>query len=330
MQGENQNINETCRNPSLSVVIPVFNSEESLPDLCERLQAVLRQNASHYEMIFVNDGSTDSSWDVICQLRKKYKFLIGINLLRNYGQHNAILCGFQYSNGDYVVTMDDDLQNPPEEIIKLINLASDNYDVVFGKFLEKKHNFIRRMGSKLIGYINTKIFNKPKHLILSNFRIIRRDVIKRILNYKTAFPYIPGLILMFSHRPGNVVVEHCSRKIGKSNYNFLKILNLVSVLLFCYSSYPMTLLCITGSVISLMSFLFGVAYIIKNIVFSVSVPGWTSVIVLMSFFGGYIIFMLGIIGAYLSRIMNQVSSNKPYHTFEVIRSEEKVESEVGC
>ncbi len=323
MQEANKKNNELLPIPDVSIIIPVYNSEKSLQDLCKRLEIVLHQNTSHYEIILINDGSTDSSWNVICQLGKLYKSVVGINLVRNYGQHNAILCGFEYAKGDYLITMDDDLQNPPEEITKLINKAKEGYDVVFGKFIEKKHSFIRRIGSKVIGYINTKVFSKPKHITLTNFRIIRRDVINRILDYKIAFPYIPGLVLMFSHKTGNVVVEHCSREIGKSNYNFLRILKLVSVLLFCYSSFPMKFLGITGSTISIISFLLGIAYIIKNIAFSVAVPGWTSVVVLMSFFCGYIIFMLSIIGEYLSRIMNQVSSNKCYYTYEVIRNEEK-------
>jgi len=301
----------------ISIIIPVFNSENIVKNTVEQSIYELKSQKLNFEIILINDGSKDNSWRTIKKLTQKYPEIISINLLKNYGQHTAIYCGIEQSKGNYLVTLDDDLQNPPKEIIKLINKITDGYDVVFGTFPEKKHSFLRKIGTLLINYLNKKIFNKPKSIKLTNFRIFTREVAERIKNYNTLYPYIPGLLLMFSSSIANVETLHEERKIGKSNYTIIKIIKLVSRLLFNYSSYPLKVLSSLGIIISILSFSSGIAFIVNKIYFKNIVPGWTTIVVIISFFNGFLIFMLGILGEYVSRILNQVSFKKSYQINEI-------------
>ncbi len=301
-----------------SVVIPVYNSEKIVKDTVTRTISFFEKCTFNYEIILVNDGSTDNSFKVIREMAICNKNIIAINLLKNYGQHTANFCGFQKITGDFLITMDDDLQNPPEEIKKLIDAVMEGYDVVFGVFQEKKHVAYRRIGSKVISFVNRMIFNKPKELILSNFRIIRRDVVDRICKYRTSYPYIPGLIIMFSSEPGNVLVRHDERIDGKSGYTFTKLIDLVMRILFNYSSFPLRIVATGGIVISLISFTLGFFYLLKFFFDKSDVPGWTTVVVLTSFFNGSCLLILAMLGEYLVRLVKQTSSSVPYYIKESV------------
>jgi polyisoprenyl-phosphate glycosyltransferase len=304
-----------------SVIVPVYNSEKVIETTVEQIANFFVNRNLRYEIILVNDGSRDRSWMKLTTLARSNKSIVAINLLQNYGQHSAIFCGIRQSKGDYVITMDDDLQNPPEEIIHLINKIHEGHDAVFAKFKAKKHPLMRKLGSNIIGYLNEKIFNKPKELTLTNFRIFTREVALRIQDYRTLYPYIPGLVLMFSNNATNVSTEHHERKIGKSNYTWITIATLVGRLLFNYSSYPLKILSTVGFVISLLSFSAGMFYLIKAWLVGSNVLGFTTIVVILSFLNGFIIIMLGVIGEYLSRMMNQLSTNASYHIKEIISNE---------
>ena len=302
-----------------SIIIPVYNSAriiEKTVNLC--IEEMIKNNLK-FEILLINDGSTDGSWEIIQKLAKENEEVNSVDLLKNYGQHTAVFCGIQRANGDYLITLDDDLQNPPEEIMKLIYKIQEGYDLIFAKFKSKKHSSYRKLGTKLINYLNTKIFNKPKDVVLTNFRIFNKDVAVRVSSYNTFYPYIPGLLLMFASVIGNVETDHHARKIGSSNYSMMKILKLVSRLLFNYSSYPLKILTGVGFVIALFSFLGGIYFILKGIFVGSSVPGWTTTIVLLSFFNGFLIIMLGILGEYVSRILNQLSVQKAYQIRDIVK-----------
>jgi len=304
----------------LSIVIPVYNSETIVfKTVMEILKETKKENLD-IEILLINDGSPDNSWSVIRSLAKEIKQVKAINLIKNFGQHNAVLCGFENATCDYIITMDDDLQNPASEIIHLVNKMKEDkdYDLVFGKFREKKHVWYRKLGTKLIGYLNEKIFNKPKNITLTNFRIIKRDVIKRVIKHNTAYPYIPGLLLMYSTNIANVIVEHHDRLEGKSNYTFKKIFSLMSNLLINYSSYPLKVLSTIGLIVSSISFFIGLFFLISGLIGGVKVAGWTTLVVLVSFLGGFIIVLLGLIGEYLSRILDQISNQKSYYVKEIV------------
>jgi len=303
-----------------SIVIPVYKSENIITKTITETISEMHKNNLYFEIVLVNDGSPDNSWNIIKKLAEQYKEVKAINLIKNFGQHNAIMCGFEYANGDYIITMDDDLQNPPSEIIHLVQkVTQDNsLDLVFGQFRSKKHSSYRRIGTKIIGYLNEKIFHKPKDIILTNFRIIKKEVIERVLNHNTSYPYIPGLLLLYSTNIANVLVEHHPRAIGQSNYSLKKILSLVSNLMINYSSYPLKVLSIIGFIISSISFFIGAFFLISGLLGGVKVAGWTTLVVLVSFLGGFIIILLGLIGEYLSRILEQISNKKSYYVKEVI------------
>ncbi len=309
---------KSCR---CSVVIPVFKSADFLAQTVARTVEFFEGQALSYELILVNDGSPDRSWDVIRELSEANPNIIGVDLLKNYGQHSAIFCGFSHASGDYIVTMDDDLQNPPGEIIHLLAEIEKGHDLVFGRFREKKHGFVRRLGTVLINWINEKVFDKPRDIVLSNFRIARKSVIDRVLEFKTPFPYIPGLLLLCSSRISNVLVEHQSRIEGKSNYNIKRILALMGRLLFNYSAFPLKFICGIGFVASLISFLIGVFFLLKWFLTGVSVKGWTTLVVLTSFFFALVIMTLGVVGEYLVRLINQQSSSRCVFEREIINNE---------
>jgi polyisoprenyl-phosphate glycosyltransferase len=302
-----------------SVVIPVFNSQGVVGATIDRTVAFFREAALDFEIILINDGSPDMSWGIIQQKAREHPEVVAIDLLHNYGQHVANLCGFSQAAGDYVITMDDDLQNPPEEIRKLIDKAAEGYDLVIGRFREKKHSLVRRIGSRVVGFINRKVFNAPKGLILSNFRIIRKDVVQRVCAYKTGYPYIPGLVVMFASRCANVLVAHNRREVGQSNYNIWRIAKLVSEILFNYSSYPLRLVAGIGLITALVSFTLSMFYLGVAIFAGTRVPGWTTVVVLLSFFNGMTLFVLGMVGEYLVRLINQASRTDTYHIKEIVR-----------
>jgi len=305
--------------PLYSVIIPVYNSEPLVEKTVRSTIEFFRSNQIRYEIVLINDHSSDGSWQKISDLAREEDNVIAINLLRNYGQHSAVFCGIKNSSGDFLITMDDDLQNPPEEIIHLINQINDGYDAVFAKFHQKRHGLTRRLGSKIVGYLNYKIFSKPKGLTLSNFRIFTRKVADRMVGYNTFYPYIPGLILMFSSNMANVDTDHKPREIGESNYSLFAIIKLVARLLFNYSSFPLKILTTIGFIISLSSFAGGAFYVVKAMIFGTSVQGWPTLVVLLSFLNGFIIIMLGVIGEYLTRIMNQLSVEDAYQVKEIVK-----------
>ena len=298
--------------PEYSVVVPVYNSEASLGELCQRISNVFSEIEEFYEIILVDDSSEDNSWQIMKELKKNDKNIKIIQLMRNFGQHNAIICGFYHVTGKYVITMDDDLQNPPEEIPKLINKIKEGYDVVIGAQKVKKDSIFKKIGSFFIRYLNTKIFNKPKNLKLSSFRIMTRAVVDEIKILKTPYPYISGMMLSLTRNLTNVTVKHDHRKYGSSTYNITKLVKLAFNLIINYSSLPLKLMTFIGIFVSAGSFCIGLYFILKKLIVGIPVPGWTSVVCLLSLFNGLLLIILSIMGEYLARIINEVSNKQQF------------------
>jgi len=302
-----------------SVVIPVYNSSSMVAETIRRTAAVFAGEGLTYEIILVNDGSTDKSWDVLKDEAQRNPHVVAVNLVKNYGQHPAVFCGLSHSCGDYVITLDDDLQNPPEEMVRLLEKGREGYDLVCGKFRAKRHEAYRRLGSKLIALVNEKIFRKPRDFSLTNFRVMERKLVDRICAYRTAFPYVNGLAVMLSGRMANVLVEHHERRDGKSGYSLGRILKLVLTILFNYSAYPLRLVCAIGLCVSSASFVLGVYFLLKGLFLHSSVPGWTSIVTLLAFFNGFSTLMLGMLGEYTIRILNSSADQRSYHVREICR-----------
>ena len=297
----------------ISIIIPVYNSGNLTSKLIERIEKVFETIDYDFEVIFIDDGSKDDSWLNIQKLTKINKNFKGLKFLKNYGQHNAVLCGLRHATGDYCITLDDDLQNPPEEIPKFLKEAEENNnDLIFGKFIKKKSTFVRIVGSKFVGYCVKKIFSPHKNVVASNYRLIRKDVVNRIIEYKIGFPYINGLALNFSKNPSNILVEHHSRVDGKSTYTLSKILKLLSVILFNYSSLPLRLVTIVGMIFALIGFSMGVYFLIDKIINQGVYSGWASIFIILCFFSGINLLILGILGEYIIKITNQTKNLKQY------------------
>jgi glycosyltransferase involved in cell wall biosynthesis len=299
-----------------SIVIPVYNSAGVVGTTVDKVVEVFEEAGFKYELILVNDGSHDDSWSVISQRARANPRIVALNLLRNYGQHHANLAGMREATGDYVITMDDDLQNPPDQALVLIEGAMTGRDAVFGQFERKQAAGHRRLGSKAIGMINRRIFGQPEDLVVSNFRILRRDVVARICASRTAYPYITGQALLYSRNRSNVLVRHEPRSVGKSNYNTLRIASVMMTILFSYSSFPLRLAALIGFVISACSFIYGTIYLLHGIFGHTHVQGWTTLAVLLSLFNGFVIAMLSMLGEYVVRTLNAVSSQDAYHVIE--------------
>jgi glycosyltransferase involved in cell wall biosynthesis len=302
-----------------SVVIPVYNSEQLVGQTVDRVVEVFEQAGLRYELILVNDGSPDGSWQVIADRAGRKPHVVALNLLKNYGQHHANLAGMREATGDYIITMDDDLQNPPDQVLVLIDAAMNGHDVVFGKFDRKQAAGYRRIGSRLINMVNRRIFGQPPDLAVSNFRILRRDVVDRICSSRTAHPYITGQALLYSSDRANVSVRHEPRSIGKSNYNLIRILTLVFTIMFSYSSYPLRAAALGGFALSALSFLLGGVYLLRALFADTRVEGWTTLVVLVSAFSGFIIALLSMVGEYVVRTLNTVGSDDSYHIVEKVR-----------
>lgn len=302
---ENRRYEQTGK---ISVVIPVYGSRESLEMLVTRLMRVLGNMDCPYELILVDDCSPDDSWEVLKRLKDRHgKRLKIARLLVNSGQHNAILCGLSLADGDMVVTMDDDLQNPPEEIPRLIRALEEGYDLAIGAYDAKRHSALRNFNGGMIDRIQRHIFNLPGNFQLTSFRAAKRSVVDNVNRMSGAYPYITSMFLANAAMSCNVPVKHEKRKFGTSNYNFKKNVTLAANLLFSYSSYPLMFV----GLLCLAAFLFsaglGCWTFWQVLRYGVSVPGWASIVVILSFFNALILLGMVVFGVYLMRLYQQTT-----------------------
>lgn len=304
--------------PRYSIVIPVYNSGDIVGRTVDRTVAFVVGAGWDYELILVCDGSRDNSWDVISQKARSNPRVQAVNLLRNYGQHTAVLCGLNRSSGQYVLTLDDDLQNPPEELATLVRKAEEGHDVVFGRFREKRHPLHRRLGARFIQSINRRVFHTPPDIVPTNFRCLRRDAVERICDYRTAFPYITGLAILCAASPANVSVAHEERASGKSTYNHARLLKLALRILLSYSTYPLRVVILGGLLISGVSLTLALFYFIRAVSIGTTVPGWATTVILVSASNGVVLLTLSMLGEYLMRILSQISQGQYYQIKEVI------------
>ncbi len=314
----------TRDNIEISVVVPVYNSYATLPDLFRRLEKVLHElTGNRYEIIFVNDGSRDESWELLTNISLQNEKTIAINLTRNFGQHNAIMCGFSKASGKFIVTIDDDLQIPPEEIAALYQEIQKGHDIVYGLYKNKRHSVFRNLGSEFVQFVYMKTFDTD--IRLTAFRIIRREIIVNILSYEKSFTFIDGLISWYTSKIGKVYVEHYERKIGKSGYSLKRLIVLSLNMLTNFSIAPVQIASLIGIIFSLTGFLFAIFFFLKKIFFGVPVSGFTSLIVAVTIFAGVQLLTLGILGEYISRIHINVNKRPQYAIREIVTLKRKIE-----
>ena len=297
-----------------SVIVPVYNSEETLVELFNRLSVVFNELGSTYEIIFVEDGGVDHSWEIITKLKNDFpKQIVAIKLNKNFGQHNATMCGFTFAKGEKIITIDDDLQNPPEEIKKLVKTYEENNsDITYGIYTNKQHDFARNVMSKSVKK-SSKVFMKGTGKG-SSFRIINHKIIRRLLEHNITFIFIDEVLQWYTNRISFVAVEHKKRQFSKSGYSSRKLFMLASDLTYYYTNIPLKLMVYGGMIISFFSFLLALKFIVQKLFYDVPL-GYTSVIVAVLFSTSIIVFSLGVIGGYLSRIQ-LVQNKKPQFHIE--------------
>lgn len=295
----------------ISIIIPVYNSEKTINNVIERIQLTLL-NKIKYEIILVNDGSGDNSLSICRALREKYKSIILLNLSKNFGQHAAIFAGLNYAKGDYIVFLDDDLQTSPEEINKLIVKLEEGYDVVYANYRSKKHSKFQILGSKINNIMANVILNKPRKLQITSYFIIKRFIANEILKYTGPYPYLGGLILRSTNNIGILYIDHKEREFGKTNYNFIKLFRLWLNGYTNFSIKPLRVSFVFGVVISIISFVLAVFFIIKKIIDPDIFIGWTSIIVALFFLSGLQLIIIGFIGEYVGRIFLSLNKQPQY------------------
>ncbi len=309
------------RAPHISVVIPVYGCAECLPELYKELSATLSKITEDFEIIMVNDGSPDNSWEIIKRLAREDSRLRGINLSRNFGQHHAITAGLDYAWGEWVVVMDCDLQDQPKEIIKFYETAKQGYDMVVGLRTRRQDNLIRRLASrlfyKIFGYLtDTKIDHR-----IGNFGIYSRKVIESIKLLREQNRSFVLSALWVGFRRKEIEIEHGSRLYGKSSYNFRRMFRLAFDSMVAHSNKPLSLIVRLGFTLSILSLIYAGWLVIRYLLWGVSVIGWTSLMVSIYFTAGLIIGTLGIVGLYLGKVFNEVKGRPLYivesTTFEV-------------
>jgi len=294
----------------ISVVIPVYRSRESLPILLDRLESQLRLLGRSYEVVLVDDCSPDDTWTVLKKLKEDRPWLKIAHLLRNSGQHNAILCGFTIADGKIIVTMDDDLQNPPEELHKLISAIDQGYDLAIAAYNSKKHGGLRNLGGKLVDSVQRRIFGLPHSFQLTSFRAARRLIVENVVHMGGSYPYVTSMLLSHTSKYINVPVRHDQRRFGKSNYTLKSSVLLMLNLLLNYSSYPLYF--VAG--LCFLAFTFAAALglwvLWRAAVYGAFVEGWASTIIVVSLLNALILLALVIQGLYLSRLHQQVSRSR--------------------
>lgn len=294
----------------ISVIIPVYNSESCLQELYEKILDALKSVS--FEIIFVNDGSSDKSWNKLISISENDIRVKAINFSKNFGQNNAILAGMKNCSGDFAVILDDDLQHDPKDIISLVNECEKGFDVCFALFDNLKQKGWKNAGSNFNGKVAEWFINKPKEIYLSPFKAVRRNVIDRISQYKGSYPYIDVMILQSTSSLTQIKVQHHNRFEGKGNFTFRKSLVVFFSHLFSYSVFPLKMLTWIGVLSAVLSFGLGIYYLIEYLINGYHVEGWITLTLLLLFFGGLILFALGIIGNYISRIYQSGNFPEPF------------------
>ena len=295
----------------LSIVVPVFNSAEALPLLVEQLLPVLQGIGGDFELILVNDGSGDRSWDVVAELAAGHQWIRGINLMRNYGQHNAVLCGAREARFATIVTMDDDLQHPPEEIPKLLAVLDEGYDVVYGIPAELPHSVVRNLLSRVTKRAMSKAMSVDSIRDISAFRAFRTDLRRAFASYQSPQLLFDVLLSWGTSRFGSVTVRHDPRTIGRSNYTFGKLLNQALLILTGFTTAPLRLASLIGFAFTLLG-VFVLIYVLAVFLVRDVLPGFAFLASMIAIFSGAQLFSVGIIGEYLARMFARTIERPTY------------------
>lgn len=323
-----------------SIVIPCYKSSATI----EKVVSMTREELTKYiadrftpkdkrrkmpdyslQFVLVNDGSPDGGMtaEVINKMGRECDDVIAIDLAKNGGQHNAIMCGLNFAEGEYIIMMDDDMQTHPSQITKLIDaIEGGTYDVVYAKYPEKKHSLYRRLGSDFNSFCEKVLIGKPKDISMPSFYIMKKYVRDAMIEYRNPFTYLDGLVLRTTTNIGNVDVEHFEREVGQSGYTFKKLVrHWFDIVGFTVA--PLKLALSVGFAVSAASLIAAIVIFVQKIAFGVSVSGWASMMVVMCFLFGVVLMFMGFIGEYVGRIFMSANNHPQYVIRSVTRKEKQ-------
>lgn len=294
-------MNDLANRPTLSIVVPLYNSASEVPRLVEEICRL--QVAGGLELILVNDGSEDNTAEVCRRLiGTRPERITFVDLSRNFGEHNAVMAGLRQASGAYVINLDDDMQNPPSEALKLLAHAQlHGFDVVYSRFRKKRHSLWRNLGSWMTNRVGDFLLNKPRGLYLSSFRCMSAFAVREITQYVGPFPYIDGLLFQVTAKVGSIEVEHAARLSGQSGYTFRRLVRLWLNMFVNFSVMPLRASTVFGLLMSIFGFVFTLLVIIENL--TVGTPlGWSSLMSVLLVFSGTQLLVIGVMGEYLGRL----------------------------
>jgi len=300
------------QSPHISIVSPVYGCKTCLIELYSRLKQTLEKITPDFEIILVNDASPDGSWETIVELAQKDQRVKGINLSRNFGQHYAITAGLNYTQGEWVVVMDCDLQDQPEEILKLYNKALEGFDLVYARRIMRKDSFAKRISSKIFHALYSYLIGMKTDSAIGNFGIYNKNVVHEYNKMKETARSFTSLVQYIGFKVSTTDVQHSERFVGKTSYSLSRLYHLTLDVILSGSTKPLKLTVKLGFTISLMSILLSLYNILAYLTGVVRVPGFTSTIFSIWFVGGMLMFVLGIMGLYIGKIFEQVKERPLY------------------
>lgn len=311
--------------PQLSVVIPTFGGRHILPALVDRLRDALQGQS--FEIILVHDGGPDGSWPTISELARADRRVRGINLRKNFGQHNAIMAGLAHARGEAIVTMDDDLQHSPKDIGALLRKLNEGYDVCYGTFKSRKHAAWKVVGSRINDYLATVLLGKPRGLYLSPFKCFSRAIRDELIKYDGPSVYVDGLIFAVTDNIASVEVEHHERPAGGGHYTLRKSVRLLLQMSTAGSIAPLRLSSFLGLIMAFLGLLLAVGFTIQRLTDPNLPIGWASLIVTSLILGGVQLLALGILGEYIGLLFLRVNARPQYVIAETVNIEDSSPSE---
>ena len=303
-------------------MIPCYNSQDSIGNVVElTIKEFQKLPQYEYEFVLVNDCSGDATFAVIRRLAEQYPFVRGINLAKNFGQHNAIMAALNYAHGDLIVGMDDDLQTHPSQMYKLLDKIQEGYDLVYGQYAKRKNSFLKNLSSKFNKVTSRILLGRPKEIESSNYWVITRAVRDQVIQYTNYNPYVDAIFYRVTNNIADVIIEHHKREQGSSNYTFRKLVRLW-LAYWNFSVIPLRIASILGLLLSATGFLGAMITFLRQLISPSSQVGWASIMCAMCLFFGFVLLCLGIMGEYLGKILLCINNTPQYIVRSTVNIEE--------